>query len=100
MSDTVCCQERAVPVPYRFIHASFVVVCERRSTCADRSTGASLLWNPYRHRPPRRSPHEADAPGRPRHEQLVRVDLVGPAEEVPFRLVLGAALDREARPQA
>jgi len=39
---------------------------------------------------------DLDPPGAPRREQLVGVDLVGPADEVPRGIVLGASVDRGA----
>ena len=43
-----------------------------------------------------RSADDREAPGLPGGEQLVRIDLVAPAEKVPLGLVLGGAVDREA----
>src|SRR6476620_9529533 len=45
----------------------------------------------------RRASHEADAPRGAGGEQRVRVDLVGPAQEVPRRIVRRRALHRETR---
>src|SRR5262245_1285090 len=42
-----------------------------------------------------RPPHDPDPPRPPRGEQLVRVDLALPAEEVPLRIIGGAAFDGE-----
>src|SRR3954451_23932897 len=44
-----------------------------------------------------RSADDRDAPGLARSEQLVRIDVVAPAEEGPLGLALGGAVDR--RPQ-
>src|SRR5689334_16194871 len=61
--------------------AKRIVTCSSCSTCF----GTSL----------HRSADERDPPGLSGGEQLVRVDLVAPADEVPLGLVLGRAVDGE-----
>ena len=88
---------RAGSVPVRLDSSSSA----RRSTVPIVPPARARVWNPYL--TPASSQAVAARGGRPRPpptRTARRVDLVGPAEEVPFRLVLGAALDREACPQA
>ena len=54
---------------------------------------SGAAW-PRERSPPASGPADGDAPGRAALEEVVRVDLVRPAEEVRLRVVRGRAVDR------